>query len=316
VTLVRAEVWQVKEEIKELERYISAQMSASDIGVVANYPSKFADDAGYISEFLEEIGRNSETRLAVASGGVRPTGNWIYSFRDFKDISEVLYSLTFSGLTSDEAAFRKALQYELVELLRGLLIKYNDTVIDPRPAIKRFFLATPILKEHDGPTLVRMSEWRSFSMLMFQLLGPKNFELIVARESIVSSVFMEFDVDRKAYVSTEIYDLIVRLLDEVKLMSTGSSHAVLELLFKYSPRNVGRDLEIMEFPWFELAALVSLSLRWHNVVSICLGLIAALNGNPLVPPSLLPRSPIVGMQDEIDKEELSIDEIRSYLGIA
>ena len=48
-----------------------------------SYPSKFTSDAEFISSFIEEVGKNMETKSAIALGSSRPTGNWIHVFKDY-----------------------------------------------------------------------------------------------------------------------------------------------------------------------------------------------------------------------------------------
>ncbi len=88
-------------------------MTEAERKSIKNFPSKFAEDAEFIARFLSEVGKNRETGIAVRDGTDKPTGNWIYVFKDFKDVLDVIQPFAFNGLTSDEAAYRKALQHEL-----------------------------------------------------------------------------------------------------------------------------------------------------------------------------------------------------------
>ena len=54
-------------------------------------------------------------------------------------------------------------------------------------------------------------------------------------------------------------------------------------------------------------------MRWFNIVSICEALIHHLDGQVLQMPKLMPFSPIVGMQDEIDEEDVTAAEARAFL---
>lgn len=43
---------------------------------VALAPSKFANDAEFVSAFIAEVGRNAETGVAVKTGGPKPRGHF------------------------------------------------------------------------------------------------------------------------------------------------------------------------------------------------------------------------------------------------
>jgi hypothetical protein len=118
IAFVRSEVWQVREDRKALERHLAElNKEESEKDQILAYPNKFATDAQFISAFIDEVGRSNETKTAIASGGARPTGNWIHVFRDFPEIIEAVQPLIFAGLPADEASFRTALEGELLEIL-------------------------------------------------------------------------------------------------------------------------------------------------------------------------------------------------------
>ena len=143
---VRAEVWQVKEERRELAKFLDTV--AIEEGVkrsVSNFPSKSAADADFISSFLNEVGRNKETAAAVKSGSSAPTGNWINVFSDFRDIVRVIDGTLFTSTPAEDLTLKRLLRRELREFLSQCLVKLKtDYVISPRSIIDRFHQETPI----------------------------------------------------------------------------------------------------------------------------------------------------------------------------
>ncbi|MGA2219606.1 MAG: DUF4062 domain-containing protein, partial [Terracidiphilus sp.] len=119
ITFVRAEVWQAREERKELAAYL-ASLGYNDCErmKIKDYPSKFAEDAEFISTFINEVGRNRETASALKSAGALPPGNWIHVFSGFGEVISTLQAQTFSGIPVEEAALRRLLQSEVMEILR------------------------------------------------------------------------------------------------------------------------------------------------------------------------------------------------------
>ncbi len=316
VSFVRTEVWQVKEDRRELAKFLAGQdLPDEQRKAIVDYPSKFAEDADFVSKFLTEVGRNYETASAVSRGTPKPTGNWIYPFSTFKDIDDVLQPLTFAGRTADEAAYRKALQYELIEVLRRLLLKSDGKAIDPRHHINRFWTTTPISPASlKGDLEVDVKEWDRFSTIMMKTLGT-HIDPVVITDALTSPAFLDYAPDLKAYQTTAAYDLIVRLVSEIKIFNSSANAEILQLIYQFSPARVGRGHDIHYIPGERLAFLVGLSLRWYNIISICEALAKFLAGKPLQHPELMPFSPIQGMQARLDKENLTRLETQTFLGL-
>ena len=316
VSFARAEVWQVREDRKELEKLLKEQELPDDLRrTIAKYPGKFADDAEFVTNFLAEVGRNSDTIKALSSGTPMPSGNWIYTFSTFKDIDDVLQPLTFTGLTADEAAYRKALQYELVEVLRRLLLKFEGKALDPRHAIHRFWKNTPIDREalRNG-VAVDAAEWDSFSTIMMKTMAV-HIDPVVITDALTSSIFLEYAPDRSTYQTGAAYDLIVRLVSEIKAFNQAATAETLELIYAYSPARVGRGNQAHHMPGDKLAFLISLAMRWFNLITLCEVLAKFLDGMPLVQPELMPFSPIRGLQAQIDEESVTRLEALAFLGL-
>ena len=149
ITFVRAEVWQAREERKELAAYL-ASLGYNDCErmKIRDYPSKFAEDAEFISTFISEVGRNRETASALKNAGPLPTGNWIHEFSGFGEVISTLQAQTFSGIPVEEAELRGLLQFEVIEILRRCIPKSpSGSLLSPRLAAERFLLKYPFTKE-------------------------------------------------------------------------------------------------------------------------------------------------------------------------
>lgn len=316
VTLVRAEVWHVREDRNALAKHLShIDLSEEQKRKIVNFPSKFAEDADFLSQFLNEVGRNLETTAAVKQGAEKPTANWIYPFYNFNDIEDVLKPLTFTGATAEEASYKKALQYELVELVRRLLLKHKGKALDPRLPIARFWKLNPINPEmRPGTVEVDVQGWSCFSTVMFRLLGAQ-IEPVVIKDALTSPTLLEYDPRKSSYVPTTAYDLLSQLIDEIGMFNRASSAETFAVIYEFSPASTGRRDGVHHIPAIKLAALVGLSLRWFNLISICEALAMHLDGAPLKKLELMPFSPIRGMQEQIDEENLTSAEARVFLGI-
>ena len=315
VTFVRREVWQLKEERRELSQFLSTiALEDSERNAIVGSPSKFANDADFISAFITEIGRNVETGQAVLRGEAKPTGNWIHQFGGFRDIYDVLHPLAFTGLTSEEAAYRKALQGELLIVMSRLLAKYNGAVIDVRTALKRGLSAHPITVEirNHGSLEVELRAWNEFTTVFFQVLGLR-FETVVIDDALTSTIFLKYDADNGAYVQSPAYEALSSLLDQIRFFNEFATLEHFSILFETSPRQLGRKEGPYNLPVEKVAVLYSIAHRWINIVSLCQALIYHLEGHPFEPPELMPFSPIVGFEDAIMSERVSVAELRTAL---
>lgn len=317
VTFVREEVWQLKEDRKELGRFLSEMsLTDSERKVIVGSPSKFANDANFISAFITEVGRNLETSRAVMTGRAKPTGNWIHRFRDFRDIHEVLQPLAFTGLTSEEAAYRKALQGELLIVMSRLLTKHDGRVIDLRPPLKRGLDAHPITVEtrDRGWVTVDLKAWNAFTTVFYQAMGTR-FETVVIDDALTSTIFLNYNADKGAYEQSPAYEALSRLWDEIRHFNEFATAEHLSVLTETSPRSLGRKTGQHDLPFTKVAILYSIAHRWINVVNLCQALILHLEGRPFQAPELMPFSPIVGFEDSIQAERVSVSELRTALGI-
>jgi hypothetical protein len=133
LSFVREEVWLHRESTKELSKHLE---SITDLDEeirrnIASRPTKFASDNEFIISFIDEISRNKETAEAVKGRGAMPSGNWVHPFTRFSDIRDVLDPLILNGLSVRHAAGRKALQNQLLNLLRDVVPVINDKPLVP-----------------------------------------------------------------------------------------------------------------------------------------------------------------------------------------
>ena len=317
VSFVRSEVWQHKEHRKELAQFLKESgIADAEREVVFRSPSKFANDAEFVSKFILEVGRNIETGQAVRMGIPKPTGNWIHQFRDFRDIQDVLANLAFTGLTSEEAAYRKALQHELLIVMSSLLAKADGTIIDLRPVLKRGLDDHPITREirDSGRITIDLEKWNSFATVFYQIMGLK-FTPVVINDALTSTIFLEYDGEKGAFVHSAAYDALTRLWDEMKRFRSLATSDVFVVLEETSPRSIGRGTGSYVLQAEKVGLLYSLAHRWINIVSLTEALILHLDGQLFQMPKLMPISPILDFEEVYQSERVSPAELRDYMGI-
>ena len=317
VTFVRDEVWQLREERKELTRVLAERnLAESERVAIAGAPSRFATDASFIATFVDEVGRNAETKAAVAGGGAKPTGNWIHAFKTFRDIHDVLQPLAFTGLTSEEAAYRKALQHELLSVMSRLLYKFEGKVQDPSGGLKRGLEAHPITvaTRDRGWISVDLAKWNLFTTAFVGILGVQ-LETIVIDDALTSTIFLGYDAARGGFLQTPAYDALSDLRTEISRFNSLNTAENLTIVFQTSSRTLGRRTGSHELPAQQVGLLYGLAHRWINIVRLCQALIFHLEGQVFEAPELMPFSPITDFDETIRAELVAVADVRQALGL-
>lgn len=229
----------------------------------------------------------------------------------------MLYPLAFTGLTSDEAAYRKALEGELLRVMSRLLEKRGGRVIDTRPEFKRGLDAHPIKVEmrDEESMAVDLKIWNDFSTLFYPALGL-HLETVVIDDALTSTIFLDYDPVNGAYVQNIAFESLSNLWGEIRHFNELATNENLSLLFETSPRALGRKVGRADLPVRKVATLYSLAHRWINILDLCQALISYLSGQPFRPPELMPFSPVIGLEERIRAERVSVAELRTALGIS
>jgi hypothetical protein len=316
LNFVRASVWQVREDRRELENFLR-QLPVDEAlrKPITNFPSKFASDAEFISEFIAEVARTRETKLAVQGSGAAPAGNWLHVFSDFKDIIDVLEGQLFLATPIADLMLRRLLRRELRDILGQCLVKFKTgAVYSPRTSIDLFHQESPLfLKGREREfTTVSVKRWNLISTLAFHLLSLQ-LHPVVLPQAISSSTFLEFDLETDSYKETLVYEALLLLQGEVRRLNRANTTDTLKIVFQYSPKNYPRRGGTIEIDTTELAKFLHLLDRWSNVIEISRSLLRYLDGVEFEMPSLRPDSPIQGMQEQLEEERPTASEVDEFL---
>jgi hypothetical protein len=315
ITFVRAEVWQAREERKELASYLaSLPCSDSEKRRIEAYPSKFADDAEFITGFINEVGRNRDTARALKAGGPLPTGNWIHVFHDFSEVIATLQGQTFAGIPVAEAALRRLLQSEVLAILRRCILKVPGYLGSPRPAVEDFLRKYPLTMENKGEDFFEIgtAEWDRLTWYAPHLIAVQ-FHPMILETAIVSPFFLKFNPALNAFEETPFHKAMSSLREEVRRFNESNTSESLAVVFEYTPRQRGyRDGSVSVEP-IKLTGLLHLYDRWINIIELGIAIYQHLDGKPFVEPVLRPRSPVSGMDTEFDREFPTLDEAIGFI---
>jgi hypothetical protein len=319
ITFVRAEVWQSREERKELAAHLAALgYNDSEKMKIKDYPSKFAEDAEFISTFINEVGRNSDTREALKNGGKFPPGNWVHEFSGFKEIISALQAQTFSGIPVAEAALRRLLQSEVREILRRCIPKTRDgDLLSPRLATERFLQKCPLTIENKEADFIEIdtTDWDGLTWYAAHLIAVK-FHPMILENAIISPFFLRFNQTLNAFEETPFHKAILALREEIRRFNESNIPENTVVVYEHSPRARGyRDGSVDVEPK-KLCGLLHLYDRWINIIELCIAIYRHLDGRPFVEPVLRSRTPVRGMEEKLEQEIPTTDEIIAVLNFS
>ncbi|MDP4267999.1 MAG: DUF4062 domain-containing protein [Bacteroidota bacterium] len=315
INLVRSDIWQVREERSELVKYLeSIDLSTINRELIKNYPSKFADDAEFLSNFIAEVSRNAETKQAIKGKGDPPKGNWVHVFSDFRDIIDVLKGQVFSLTPVKDLTAKRLLRRELQSLLARCLVKTRDGLSSPRWWIEKFHKETPVTldwKEREYIN-VQTKSWDQISTLSTMLLACE-LNVVVLPQIISQSTFLDFDSTANSYKETEVYEALLLLQEELRRFKKANTNVTLSVIFENSPKYRSSYCKSIDIKAEHFLGLVFLLDRWSNIVSLCTSLIYHLDGEHFEMPELFPFSPVEGMQEHLDRERPTLAEVDLYI---
>jgi len=315
ITFVRAEVWQSREERKELASYLaSLPYTDAEKKKIETYPSKFADDAEVINAFINEVGRNQDTAAALKEGTPLPSGNWIHVFHDFREVIATVQAQVFSGVPLAEAALRRLLQSETREILRQCIPKSRNEVFSPRIAVEAFLRKYPLTIENRDADYfdIDTNEWDNLAWYAFHLIAIQ-FHTTILETATVSPFFLRFNPALDAFEETPFYRAIVALRHQIQRFSDSNTSETLSVVSEYSPKQRGYRNGTVTIESKKIAMLLHLFDRWINIIELCIAIYRHLDGNPFVEPSLRSRSPVEGMAKKIEAESPTVDETIAFI---
>lgn len=317
INFVRSDVWQLKEDRTALLRYLdNLEIDPGAKEQIVNHPSKQLSNAEFIINFINEVGRNDETKLALENKSVLPTGNWIHTFQTFSEVIDVLQTQIFLGQPIESVAIKKLLRRELSEILRHCLMKMKNEIYSPKSTIHFFYQEHTIPKDvMDNPYVsIKTKRWNLMSMTAIHLLTIRLHTLILPN-ALSSLVFMNFDFKTGTMQEEPIYEALFLLNEEIRELNRANTTDKLEVIFENSrrARSSDYDVEFIEIKTDKLLALLHLFMRWINVIDLSKSIIRYLDGEEFVMPKIQPKSPIPEMNEDLIKEIVTTKEVNEFI---
>lgn len=314
LTFVRDEVWNHRQSIKELKRALKSEADLSDEqrARLANHPTNFATEAETIISFIDEVSRNKETIAASREQGPMPVANWIHVFKNFGEVRQAIDLLILNGEAVDVAARRKALQSQLLTMLREIVPSISGKPLLPGATIRRI-ASTLNLKASDiaRPVRVDGKTWGHFVMLASIASKPRP-EIGHLRQLLTSDLLLRYEPATSTFRETEEYDLLAEVISAAANLGLSDGSGISDLL-KHGQR-INRQ-EDREVPGHILGAHLHRMFRLADLASSAKELALALGNQPFTRPVPMPRTPFVDQEQGVAEEEVSLEQIRAWVGL-
>lgn len=317
INFVRSEVWKIKSDRRELVKYLESLDSINaNKKDIANFPSKFISDAEFIFNFIDEISRNVETKVALEQKTKLPQGNWLHEFTSFKDIIDVLNAQLFSSATVEELTLKRLLRSEMVEVLAKCLVKFESggEIFSPKEVVSIFrrYHKIDVNNKDLEFTIVASKYWGMVSTFAIPLLNISLHPFIIAR-ALTSSVFLEFNFETNSYNESLVYKAIYRLQHEIRRFNEVNNTANLTVVFENSNRAHGGRPEFIQIETRKLLFLLLVMDRWINIIELTTAIIKYLDSGAFEMPELNAHSPISDFQKHLNENIVSEDEAINFV---
>lgn len=218
ISFVRSDVWQLKESRNELAKHLHNLnfLEKETKESVLNFPTKFANDAEFVSDFIMEVGRNAETNKALKENGELPTGNWIRQFDSFRDIIDALSGLINLG----------SLDYKLnLEILKNELdfyISKTNEILRNNPDIL-YITSNNLIrnlkreKYSYNKILLDKDNWELFISIFWytSVIHYIPIDIQILNSILTSKTLFKFNSKNQSFQKSPIYDDLISLKNNI-----------------------------------------------------------------------------------------------------
>ncbi len=321
LVFVRKEVWDIREDRLALKKFLEdetaldKELSPKDKTKLVGHPSKFLNDADFVIGFLQEVGRIAEMKQAVKGTAGFPGGNWVYQFASFRDIVDGCRRVLDLSGNLRQKALRTNLKHELKSILSELLEPTDDGV---RPitrwssfARKRFLDSLDDESSYKGNDLV----WLGMFLLTSGNVG-KRLKTTTLQEAITSGEFLDFDKATGTHTVGPLQQALLELEGQIKRLCNTPSDVFDVRTQLLKDERIKKNRQAMfPMPNHTLVMPFAVHDMIENVISLCRAIHLALEGdaNELANVKLHPSSPIHDESEQIQREKVSLDDVRNWL---
>ena len=182
------------------------------IADIVNAPTKFANDAQFVSDFIQEVGKNAETRIAMQDKALLPTGNWIRVFNSFKDIIDSLkelikindldYKLNLEILKNELQAYNLQVNEILRNYPNALYVTLNNLLNNAKKSESPY-----------GEFILDKDDWETFIPIFWytSVIHYIPIDVQVINQILTSKTFFNFNSQNQSFTKSPIYENLLEL---------------------------------------------------------------------------------------------------------
>lgn len=321
LTFVRKELWDIcldREELRDFlqENYATdKELSDVEIKKVINHPSRFMNDANFITDFLNEVGRIKETKVASEKTGDFPSGNWIYQFSSFSDIIDALGTVLNLSGNLRQKTLRINLKHEILAAASVLLENTSDGLRKVNHwsywARKDFKGRVTDTSKYKGQHLL----WLKMFFISAMSLGGK-LKNNVLHEAVISGEFLDFDkssgIHLVGLLQSDLIQLDAQINQLMKLESSELFSDTLKSVISLESIDSESQIDLQNQTLIVVFALHDII---DNILALCKSIYITLE-NPErehIAAKLHPSSPLEVEGERIKSETTSIDDAQRWL---
>jgi hypothetical protein len=204
---------------------------------------------------------------------------------------------------------------ELLEVLRTSLVKFKEGhVYSPFTTVELFHREHALTVESRDQmyTEINATRWDLLSTLSIHLLGRKYNTLILQR-ALESSAFLTFDASTGEYREEPVYEALWHLAAEIRSFNQANTAEVTSVVFAHTPRKRPPGQQSIPIETMKLLPFLHLLDRWINIIELSLAIVLYLRGNDFTMPRLRPPSPIPDMNQELERERVSLEDVEVFI---
>ncbi len=316
INFVRQDIWNLRSDRAELKKYLDSIGTEKELSEkISKHPTKKTNDPEFIINFIDEIGKNQETKDALNGKNEFPSGNWLHIFNSFRDIADVLNPEIFDGIPIDEAIMRRLLLSELQEVMKKSLMKFKDgKAFTPEATIDGFYREHSFPEDLDILNKIEVNSKRidMLSMLAIFYAG-RTVNIPILAKALSSSTFLNFNVEKRNFEETPVFKALVILQQEIDLASKSQSSDVIKILEEVKVNRLGRSEQVVPIKIMSILSILHLLQRWTNIANLTKSILKYLNGEDFAMPAIYRKSPIPYMNTEIEKETVTQKELIEFI---
>ena len=318
---VRKEIWDIREDRKALRKHLEheaeLELSPQQMDKVVNHPSKFLNDAEFITAFIEEVARVREMKEAAKGSGNYPVGNWVYQFSSFKDIVDACKTvLNLSGNLRHKALVAN-LKYELEQNLGELLERQGDKIekVTRRGQFARASLRGGVSdsSQYEGDHLV----WLFRFLIRVSCKVGKRLNRTALTEAITSGEFLDYDRVAGRHTVGPVQKALLDLDGQIERLWSLASHISLadEWIVKNRQRFLDRRKDQFTIENEQMLRLFAVYDSIENIIIFSTAIYKALDGNneAIATITIHGSSPVEEQNELMDAIQPSHDEVARWL---